>query len=59
MKNYRSEWLAACFGDTLADGKTAIVYINDDSNLEAILAADDTIDNIINGYTGKLIYTRR
>lgn len=59
MKNYRSEWLTACFGDVLTTGKTVIAYINDDRDLDAILAADDTIDNIINGYTGELIYTRR
>lgn len=59
MKNHRSEWLTDCFGDALTDGKTAIVYINDDRDLEAILAADNTINNIINGYTGELIYTRR
>ena len=66
MKNYKSEWLAACFGDALTNGKTVIAYFNNGhepaeygADLLPLLATDNTVQNIIDGYTGELIYTRR
>lgn len=66
MNNYKSDWLAACFGTQSSQRQTVIAYFNNGhepaeygADLLPLLATDNTVQNIIDGYTGELIYTRR